>query len=65
MTCINHLHNEASVLPLSSSLAIRYQQYALRTDHPAHASVTKFPGPRNLKQTLQSAFLTDGRLSPL
>ena len=62
MTSIDHLHTESSVLPLRNSLSLRCQQYllgALRPDHPAHPIVTTPPGPRNLRRTLQSAFLPD------
>jgi len=60
MAAIDHLHNEAQVLPVSNELSLICTQYlasALRPDHPSHLIVTSPPGPRNMKETLQSRFL--------
>ena len=60
MSSIDHLHSETTTLPLQHSLALRCQQFlagALRTDHPSHAVVSAYSGPRSMKYTLQSRFL--------
>ena len=40
-------------------LAAQYLASAMRPDHPAHLVVTSPAGPRDMKQTLQSAFNDD------
>lgn len=60
MASASHLHSETEILPISDSLSLLCSQFllsALRPDHPSFPVVTHGPGPRNMKQTLQSRFL--------
>ena len=62
MSAEEHLHTEAKMLSVSQHLQLLTGQYlvsALRPDHPAHSVVTSPAGPRDMKQTLQSAFIDD------
>ena len=58
----DHLHQESQVLPIKDSLGLLCKQFLLsasRSDHPSHDVVSAPPGPRPIKQTLQSAFKDD------
>ena len=57
-----HLHTEAKMLSVLQHLQLLCGQYlasAMRPGHPAHSVVTSPAGPRDMKQTLQSAFIDD------
>ena len=59
MASTDHLHQEASVLPVRSNLSMLCSQFllsALRPNHPSHPTVTADSGPRNIRHTLQSRF---------
>ena len=60
MSSLQHLHSEASTLPLADKLQLLNTQFltsALRPDHPFHELVTADSGPRCMKHTLQSKYL--------
>ena len=60
MTSVGHLHAEAAVLPVRDHLSLLCSQFLARClvpSHPSHSVVTAPSGPRQKKQTLQSAFL--------
>ena len=59
MASTDHLHQEASVLPVRAHLSMLCSQFllsALRPNHPSHLTVTADSGPRNIRHTLQSRF---------
>ena len=59
MASTDHLHQEASVLPVRAHLSMLCSQFllsALRPNHPSHPTVTADSGPRNIRHTLQSRF---------
>ena len=59
MASSDHLHQEASVLPVRAHLSMLCSQFllsALRPNHPSHLTVTVHSGPRNIRHTLQSRF---------
>ena len=59
MASTDHLHQEASVLPVRAHLSMLCSQFllsALRQNHPSHPTVTADSGPRNIRHTLQSRF---------
>ena len=61
MTNIDHLHAEASVLPVANHLSLLSSQFLARClvpSHPSHSIVTAPSGPRQMKYTLQSRFLS-------
>ena len=74
MSPIQHLHSETKTLPVKDHLSLISTQFlarALQPTHPSHPYVTTPPGPRNMKNTLQSLFLhqvqpylVDGILPP-
>ena len=58
----DHLHAETKVLPVPDHLAMLNSQYlasSLRADHPANEPVSRPPGRRDKKFTLQSKYLAD------
>jgi hypothetical protein len=60
MSPIQHLHSETHMLTVPDHLHLLSCQYlasCLRDQHPCHHTVTRPPGPRNKKQTLQSRCL--------
>ena len=60
MSPIQHLHSETKVLPVQEHLSLICTQFlarALQPTHPSHPHVVSPPGPRNMKDTLQSLFL--------
>ena len=62
MASIDHLHNEAKMLKVNEYLNLLASQYlasALRESHCMFETVTKLDDPRNLKETLQSAYYAD------
>ena len=62
MAHANHLHTETKVLPVPDHLAMLSTQYlasSLRAEHPANEYVSRPPGRRSMKQTLQSRFQND------
>ena len=59
MASTDHLHQEASVLPVRAHLSMLCSQFllsALRPNHRSHPTVTADSGPRNIRHTLQSRF---------
>ena len=59
MSSIQHLHSESNVLPVANHLRLLCTQFlanAMRPLHPSHAVVSSPPGPRRMKETLQSKF---------
>ena len=53
-----HLHNEARILSIEEHarlLAAQFLAAASQRDHPSHEVISRRPGPRNMKATLQSA----------
>ena len=59
MASTDHLHQEASVLPVRAHLSMLCSQFllsALRPNHPSNPTVTADSGPRNIRHTLQSRF---------
>ena len=57
MASQDHLHTETKVLPVPDHLAMLSTQYlasSLREEHPAKEAVSRPPGRRNKKHTLQS-----------
>ena len=74
MSPIQHLHSETKTLPVKDHLSLISTQFlarALQPTHPSHPYVTSPPGPRSMKNTLQSLFLhqvqpylVDGTLPP-
>jgi len=75
MSSFSHLHSESKYLPVKEHLTLLSSQFlasALRPDHPAHPSVTRPPGSRSQKHTLQSLcldsvspfLLPDGTVQP-
>ena len=59
MASTDHLHQEASVLPVRAHLSMLCSQFllsALQPNHPSHPTVTAYSGPRNIRHTLQSCF---------
>ena len=59
MASTDHLHQEASVLPVRAHLSMLCSQFllsALLPNHPSHPTVTADSGPRNIRHTLQSHF---------
>ena len=57
-----HLHSKTKMLPVKNHFDLLSTQYlasALRTDHPAHASVTRPARRRNKKYTLQSRYIDE------
>ena len=62
LTAEEHLHTEAKMLSVSDHLQLLSAQYltsALRPTHPLHDLVTSPAGPRDMKNTLHSAFIDD------
>ena len=54
---IDHLHQEAKVLPVEEHLLLLSAQslaHALQPDHPSHYFVRLPPGPRRMKETLST-----------
>ena len=74
MASTDHLHQEASVLPVRAHQSVLCSQFllsALRPNHPSHQTVTADSGPHNIRHTLQSRFrpsisahLNDGITQP-
>ena len=74
LASVDHLHTEAKLLNVSEHLHMltaKYLASALRESHASFDVVTNLDGPRNLKETLQSAFygevapyLVDGVIPP-
>ena len=71
MASTDHLHQEASVLPVLAHLSMLCSQFllsALRPNHPSYPTVTADSGPRNIRQSrfrpLISAHLIDGITQP-
>ena len=59
MASTDHLHQDASVLPVRAHLSMLWSLFllsALRPKHPSHPTVTAESGPRNIRHTLQSRF---------
>ena len=59
MSSIDHLHSEAKMLRISSTLDMRCTQFlasCMRPHHPSHHVVIQSPGHRNMKATLSSKF---------
>ena len=59
-TSTGYLHADTQVLPLHDSLSLLSTQFlarALQPTHPSHNLVTSPPGPRNMKNTLQSLLI--------
>ena len=59
---IPHLHDETGVLPLETHLRLCGSQFlasSLQVSHPSHQFVTLPPGPRLMRQSLQSMYLED------
>ena len=59
MASTDHLHQEASVLPVRAHLSMFCSQFllsALRPNHPSHPTVTADSGLRNIRHTLKSRF---------
>ena len=64
MTSEEHLHTEAKMLSVSAHLQLLTAQYlasSMRPSHPLHSVITSTPGPRDMKNTLRSAFIDDVR----
>ena len=60
-SAISHLHAETQVLPVRDHLSLLCSQYLARTlqpNHPSHTIVTSPSGPRTVRHTLQSRFLS-------
>jgi len=60
ITSTGYLHADTQVLPLHDSLSLLSTQFlarALQPTHPSHKMVTSPPGPRNMKNTLQSLLI--------
>ena len=58
-TPIDHLHEETKVLPIKDHLGMLCKQFlarALQPGNASHAAVTSYPGPKNIRHTLRSAF---------
>ena len=54
---VDHLHAEADILPVGDHLELRAAQFlagAQQPEHPSHQVVNLNPGPRRLKDTLQT-----------
>ena len=61
MASISHLHSETEILPVDDSLSLLCSQFltsSLRSHHPSHSLITQPSGPRSMKETLQSRFLS-------
>ena len=59
ITSIDHLHNEAEVMPVAPQIEMLNQQFLVNTlkpSHPSHAIVTAPYGPRKMKATLHSKY---------
>ena len=57
-----HLHAETQMLPVADHVRMLSAQFlasCLRPSHPSHATVTLPSGPRQMKETLQSAHYDD------
>ena len=71
---IDHLHQEAKILPVEKHLQLLSAQHLAKTlqpHHPSHAVVNTDPGPRAMKHTLKSKvqhlvnpYLVDGVIAP-
>ena len=59
MASWQHLHSEAQILPVADHAKMTATQFlasAMRPSHPSHPVVSAPKGPRNMKETLRSAF---------
>ena len=59
MSSSDYLHSEAQMLKVDEHIQLLAAQYlasALPESHPAFDTVTRPSGPRNLRETLYSAF---------
>ena len=62
MASVEHLHAESSLLPVADHLQMLSAQFlasALRPGHPSHEVVLEPKGPRDMKETLHSGFVSD------
>ena len=59
MTAEEHLHTEAKILSVADHLQLLSSQCAMHPSHPLYELVNSPPGPRDMKNTLKSAFIDD------
>jgi hypothetical protein len=60
-TSIDHVHSETQVLPVSNHLVLictQFLAHAMRPAHPSHETVLCPSGPRQMKFTLQSRYIS-------